>query len=404
MKASVLHPAQSPVSSSCSSDAIASAPEGTFQYDPLLEPRRRRRNHKAKKLPWKKLLWVKQDYDDNYTDRSFLSQLKRNSTVVSYSYWKLFQDFSLIGLHISIILLVILVFYGIYMLDWNPVRQTVVSSTLTVIGFIIYVVTLKIRRNRELINLQRRKIEQLASRRARKSQSRSSSPYPGTTQVRPATVHLDLEQYLTEPSAPDLFGAFKSSMLILLNLLTFSPVLKSLTNSSASDSIWAISAWLCLLNLLFNDYVIDFPQKQRFPEVGISGSSQVAEQKTTSSSNLSKNIALSNAIVLASRLNSNLSAFCFILFSVEVCGLFPIFNNFTRRCQFWQFHWIQVAGIVFGVDYAVYKIFGPGWVACWLSLHLLIVVAGPLYFIALQKYKDELQGPWDPAHPILKSA
>lgn len=59
--------------------------------------------HRHKKRPWKKLLWVKQDYADNYTDSSFLSQLKRNSTVVTYSYWRLFRDFSLIGMHLSVI-------------------------------------------------------------------------------------------------------------------------------------------------------------------------------------------------------------------------------------------------------------------------------------------------------------
>ncbi|QPG73011.1 hypothetical protein FOA43_000315 [Brettanomyces nanus] len=343
-----------------------------------------------KQTTWKKLLWVKQDYDDDYTDSSFLSQLKRNSTVVNYSYWKLFRDFSLVNLHLSVIMCVILVFYGMYMLRWDPVRPIILSSALTLLGFIVYVVTLKIRRNKELIRLQHWKILQLTS-------SRESGS---------AAAHLDLEKYITEPASPGLISAFKSSMLILLHLLTLSPVLKSLTNSSASDSIWAISAWLCLLNVLFNDYVIDFPQKQRFPELGAVATTANAAPvlpKIGSHSNMSKNIALSNAIVLASRLNSNLSAFCFILFSIELCGLFPIFNNFTRRCQFWVFHWLQVGTIVFGVSYAMYRIFGTGWCICWLSLHLLIVVVGPLYFIALQKYKDELQGPWDPAHPVVKS-
>lgn len=337
------------------------------------------------KRPWKKLLWVKQDYDDNYTNSSFLSQLKRNSTVVEYSYWKLFRDFSLIGLHISVIMCVILVFYGIYVLNWNPVKPTMMSSMLTITGFIFYAVTLKIRRNKELINLQRRKIEQLA-----KFKDKDTSLSLETA---------DLERYLTEPKPPDMFGTIKSSMLILLHLLTFSPILKSLTNSSASDSIVAISAWLCFLNVLFNDYVIDFPRKPSMLYL----QNSIQPEKPPRNSNISKNIALSNAIVLASRLKTNLSAFCFILFSIEVCGLFPIFNNFTRRCQFWHFHWLQVGLIVLGTDYAVYRIFGLVKLACWLLLHALIVIGGPLYFLALQKYKDELQGPWDTAHPVVKS-
>lgn len=97
-------------------------------------PNQSSKSHKHKKRPWKKLLWVKQDYADNYTDSSFLSQLKRNSTVVTYSYWRLFRDFSLIGMHLSVIMSVILVFYGIYALNWDPVRPTIVSTITTFVG------------------------------------------------------------------------------------------------------------------------------------------------------------------------------------------------------------------------------------------------------------------------------
>ncbi|KAG7697546.1 hypothetical protein KL929_000397 [Ogataea haglerorum] len=357
-----------------------------------------------KKQPWKKLLWYKQDYEDNYTDASFLSQLKRNSTVINYSYWKLLSDFTLIVLHLSIIMLVVLVFYGIYRLNWNPLVPALLSSTLTALCFIVYVITLKIRRNRELINLQKLKIEQL-TRPTRYSKfnsskslppSRSPSPFPHNLELTSKEPTLDLERYLREPNSPDLFNTLKSAILILLTLLTFSPVLKSLTNSTASDSIWALSTWLCLLNVLFHDYSIDFSHTGRQSET-------LNFELQTSNSNLSKNISLSNAIVLASRLNSNLSAFCFIVFSIEVSGLFPVFNNFTRRCQFWAFHWFQVVAITVAVDFAVYKIFGVGWFLLWVGLQFSIMVIGPWHFIMLQKYKDELQGPWDPAKPIFKT-
>ncbi|GMF54695.1 unnamed protein product [[Candida] boidinii] len=457
--------------------------------------------------PWKKLLWVSQQYPDNYTDTSFLSQLKRNSTVVNYSYWKLISDFTLIVLHLSIIVMVILVFFGIYKLNWNPVLPTMISTILTILGFIMYVITLKVNRTKELIKLQELKITELSninnnnnnnnintsngsySRKGKLSpspslssryrisstsqnSSRSSSPIPqirfsstnmtsklnrkspppqplsaaindspvSISATSPNNAHngnsiqtpslkdfsksnqllvnsqnantkniINLENLLTEPNPPDLLSTFKSSMLILLLLLTFSPVLKSLTYSTASDSIWALSTWLCILNVLFNDYSIDFP-KNNPNSLNLNLDSQVLNNINTrnlpifSKSNFSKNISLSNAIVLASRLNSNLSAFCFIVFSIEVTGFFPIFNNFTRRSNLKSFHWFQVSSIVIGVDYAILKIFGAGWFTVWISLHFLIVIIGPWYFILLQKYKDELQGPWDPAKPVVKSS
>lgn len=406
---------------------------------------------------WKKLLWLKQPYEDNYTDSSFLSQLKRNSTVVRYSYRKLVSDFSLVALHLSLIMSVIVVFYGIYRLDWNPIKPAVLSSTLTMVGFVFYVVMLNMRRNDELIELQQFKIRQLYA-----LSSSNSNNMPNTnTSIKinitgnefdgnlDSDLDLDLdfnfniEEYLTEPSPPDFFETFKSSLLTILYLLTLSPVLKSLTNSTSSDSIWALSAWLCLLNVMFNDYQIDFPKVstrekcQHWRKIFLNNinihHAYLSSPNTTRSpspardrentlpnfhhptattelfdqplkpTNFSKNIAVSNAIVLASRLNSNAAAFSFILFCIQTCGLFPIFNNFTRRCQLNGFHFFQTISIIFTVDCLVWYLFGIGWVLVWISLHIMIVFVGPWYFLVLQKYKDELQGPWDPAKPVLKS-
>ena len=46
----------------------------------------------------------------------------------------------------------------------------------------------------------------------------------------------------------------KSAVLIYCALLGLSPILKSLTKSTTSDSIWALSSWLMLINIFFFDY------------------------------------------------------------------------------------------------------------------------------------------------------
>jgi Ca2+/Na+ antiporter len=46
----------------------------------------------------------------------------------------------------------------------------------------------------------------------------------------------------------------KSAVLIYAALLGLSPILKSLTRSTTSDSIWALSTWLLLINVAFFDY------------------------------------------------------------------------------------------------------------------------------------------------------
>lgn len=271
--------------------------------------------------PWKKLLWLKQDYADNYTDSSFLSQLKKNTTVANYSYVKLVNDFALIVLHSSTIVLVSIVFYGVYHESWNPVIPTLVSTLITFIFWVVYMII----------------------------------------------------SYMNNLEVASVVGTLKSSLLILFILLALSPVLKSLTDSTSSDSIWALSCWICVVNVLFNDYVIEF-----------SGA--------THTSNLSKNLALSNAILLASRLYSNLAAFSFILFCIQVQGLFPMFNNFTRRCQMLAFHRFQLVAIVGGVNYLVYSILGTSALSCWIALQgiILLLVHHTLlgYRNTKRSYKD----------------
>lgn len=46
----------------------------------------------------------------------------------------------------------------------------------------------------------------------------------------------------------------KSAILIYCALLGLSPILKSLTKSTSTDSIWAMSSWLMLINIFFFDY------------------------------------------------------------------------------------------------------------------------------------------------------
>ncbi|KAJ4407503.1 glycosylphosphatidylinositol anchor biosynthesis, partial [Neurospora sp. IMI 360204] len=52
-------------------------------------------------------------------------------------------------------------------------------------------------------------------------------------------------------------STIKSAILIYFTLLGLSPILKSLTRSTSSDSIWAISFWLLAINIFFFDYSIN---------------------------------------------------------------------------------------------------------------------------------------------------
>jgi phosphatidylinositol glycan class C protein len=108
----------------------------------------------------------------------------------------------------------------------------------------------------------------------------------------------------------------KSSVLIFLALMSLSPVLRTLTAATSSDSIWALSACLFLLNTLLADYGSSSPADQARPE------------RLTSV--LSMNAAISSSVVLASRLSTDLAVFALIQFSVQSFTLFPMLR---RRLQ-----------------------------------------------------------------------
>ena len=57
--------------------------------------------------------------------------------------------------------------------------------------------------------------------------------------------------------------ALKASILVFLALMSLSPVLKTLTAATSSDSIWALSACLFILNALLADYTAMRPQSQQ---------------------------------------------------------------------------------------------------------------------------------------------
>lgn len=94
--------------------------------------------------------------------------------------------------------------------------------------------------------------------------------------------------------------------------MSVTPVLKTLTEATSSDSIWALSAILFMLNVLLADY----------------GGPQPGPHRLTSI--LSMNAAISASVVLASRLRTNLAVFALVLLAVMFFALFPILRKLLK--------------------------------------------------------------------------
>lgn len=305
------------------------SPTRLFYLNPVVSLSSPEVRHQHQLPQWKKLLYLKQPYPDNYTDKSFLSQLKRNTTVKRYSYVKLVEDFSLIVFHVSCILLVILTFKGIYVHNWDPVKPTILSSVIWLLGF-------------------------------------ASLPISNDNKINT-----------------------KSFILIIFILLILSPVLKSLTKSTSSDSIWAISFMLCIANVLLHDYTMN--------------SANASRRNTPHRPIISTNISLSNAIVLASRLGTTVQVFLFILFAIQTSIILPLFDAKLRQLNYKWFHLLIFAIVFNHVNYMMYSLLNYKFLVYWLIAAVTMIMIIPAYFLSLQRYKNELQGPWDTAKPVLKT-
>ncbi|KAI6778928.1 Phosphatidylinositol N-acetylglucosaminyltransferase GPI2 subunit-like protein [Emericellopsis cladophorae] len=409
---------------------------------------------RRRKRSWKKLMWVKQSYPDNYTDQAtFLGDLQRNPRLKPYDFWPLVADSTVILQHVCSVIIFVVCFAFIFQDRVSPVSIVSWSSGATVAGWFVWeywvsredqnedpsslgtsVATVVVGRSG---SLNRRRTRAASIRRQTPLRSESTARYPPsglsapptklsltdvsansstsnlssagrpppTTVSTPSLRTRLSHEMLSSPSETippfnpgeinhfhERLGTLKSSALIYSTLLGLSPILKSLTRSTSSDSIWAMSFWLLVINIFFFDYSGGVGAK--FP------------------ASLSTNAALMASTVLASRLPSTTQVFSLTLFSIEVFGLFPVFRRHVRH-QSWQLNValtiLLVLGAGLGVGLVVRQREDGGWnwtsgiVGMVISVLLAVVGTGGCswWLIGLQKYKNEIRGPWDPARPII---
>lgn len=113
--------------------------------------------------------------------------------------------------------------------------------------------------------------------------------------------------------------------------------------------------------------------------------------------------------VLASRLPSTTHVFSLTLFSIEVFGLFPVFRRHLRHIS-WRGHLLLTLSLVIGAGagMGITLVRDGGWKAAIVGMVLwglgtMVVMGGcSWWLIGLQKYKNVVIGPWDPARPVIR--
>ena len=403
--------------------------------------RRERTGNTVPKGQWRKLLWVKQSYPDNYTDEeTFLDHLQRNPRLQPYEFWPLVADSTIIVQHVCSVVIFVCAFAGIYLKRVKP--ETVVGwATLgTVAGWVVRdywqsreeaeaaVVAEEPQQEARVSEDMERASMSPASEDANfgmpfkeqhvplamtpdalLSQPHSRNPSMASaaassaavsptlangdmqTAIPPTPTHLPPwtdESSVLPSRMRERLATAKSAILIYCSLLGLSPILKSLTMSTSSDSIWALSSWLMVLNVMTFDYGASHEAKFPAP--------------------LSTNAALMASTVLASRLPSTTHVFSLTLFSIEVFGLFPVFRRHLRHHSWTGHLWLTGFLVVLASGGLSMTISGGGYimgiagVVLGSLLSCLIMGMTSWWLIGLQRYKNEIHGPWDPARPVIR--
>ncbi|KAI9893396.1 MAG: hypothetical protein M1814_006693 [Vezdaea aestivalis] len=387
--------------------------------------------HRRRKGVWKKLMWVKQSYPDNYTDKeTFLEHLQRNPRLQLYDFWPLVADSTVIVQHVCSVIIFVCCFVGIFQERISPVTVVSLGSLSTVLGWILWdcwvgraevgtlLTEVDVADDAEASIMSATSSVQsngvskeseingghglgltlgtasLVPRHSLSSATSPTSPVPSPINTKSTFGNGQTHSSYGSPKSrfsvrnQQRLETAKSAVLIYCALLGLSPILKSLTKSTTSDSIWAMSCWLMFINVFFFDYGGGVGVK--FP------------------ASLSTNAALMASTVLASRLPSTTHVFSLTLFSIEVFGLFPAFRRHLRHVS-WGGHLALTICLVVGAGGGLGAIISGGG---WKGLVGGIVLGGMItmtaiggcswWLIGLQKYKNEIHGPWDPARPIIR--
>jgi len=110
---------------------------------------------------------------------------------------------------------------------------------------------------------------------------------------------------------------------------------------------------------------------------------------------VSLNAAIFASVLLGSRLPSNLHVFVLISYAIELFALFPLMRHHLKKCSV-ELHlgltllmFVLTTGLLLGMSTFISIVY--------MVAIISITFLGPSWLIFIQKYKNEINGPWDEA-------
>lgn len=159
---------------------------------------------------WQKKLFIKQSFPDNHVDVSFLNQLRKNVNVPCHDYSSLVHASTTLVQHLSAIVIFLCVFWAVVRERISVTQLVFTANLFTLIGYGTWMWWIK--------------GEQMIAGKASE------------------LITVQRKQQL------------KAAMIFLMFLLGVSPVLKTLTEDTSSDTIAGLTLICFMVNYAFTDY------------------------------------------------------------------------------------------------------------------------------------------------------
>ncbi|KAM4642214.1 phosphatidylinositol N-acetylglucosaminyltransferase subunit C [Discoglossus pictus] len=273
---------------------------------------------------WRKVLYKHQPFPDNYVDESFLEELRKNIYVRRYRYWAVVFESGVVIQQLCSVCVFAVIWWYMDQGLLSPQVLCWVGLAFTLLGYLLF--------------------DAVDHGEGRRCSGRSR------------------------------WADLKSALVFVAFTYGFSPILKTLTESISTDTIYAMTVLMLLGHLVFFDY---------------------GANAAVVSSTLSINMAIFSSVCLASRLPRSLHAFAMVTFAIQIFALWP---SLQKKLRTYTPRTYLVFTFVFAFCVVAWlmSISGVGALLFFLLL-LSVSFLCPYCLIRLQLFKDNIHGPWDEA-------
>lgn len=263
---------------------------------------------------WRRNLYENCGLPDNYTDDTFLEQLRKNIKSNNVTLLEAITLGANISIQLSIVTIFVLIFIWLNKEWTTPNIIFILGAILTVIGYIVY-------------------------------------------------------SFKVSYTCKRLIEDLRTVLVFLMFGYILSPILKTLTETISTDTIYAMTILMFLTHLIFNKY----------------GSSL-----TSLSDSLSTTSSIFGSLMLASRLTSPLHAFSLLTVSVQCFVLLPfLLSKLNKKIVISMvLTFVTVYSLLFISQNLSYV-----FVMATMFVHFIC----PFWYVKGQQYKNNIYGPWDEA-------